>query len=351
MVHRVRRGADGAAGGRRARSPTWSCSTCRSATWAAWRRACDCGSRRAPAGCPHVPVLMLLDRERRRVPGPAVRRRRLAGQAARRLPPAARPRGAARRRHLRRGAGRPHRARARGNPLAGRCFGGDAGAMGDRIRLAKHWPLFGLSVRTASPRAALPDGLGPGGSCRPHRGGPRARLHAVPGPVDSATRRGASSAACSSTTGATGRAGASTSGGSSWSPSSQARSSACRASSPRASRCGARPRPAPGWRGLSGQGIGKEMRLAMLHLAFVGLGAALGDRRVRRQPASLGVTRQLGYSRTARLWHDGSVRRPVSCASSWTATLPERSGRDDVEITGLGPCLPLFGLGDDEPGR
>ena len=42
--------------------PTSPSSICRSARWAAWRSRCSCGSTRAPALLPHVPVLMLLDR-------------------------------------------------------------------------------------------------------------------------------------------------------------------------------------------------------------------------------------------------------------------------------------------------
>jgi RimJ/RimL family protein N-acetyltransferase len=94
-----------------------------------------------------------------------------------------------------------------------------------------------------------------------------------------------------------------------------------------------------------GKGIGTEMRAAVLHLAFEGLGAqtavssAWSDNK-----ASLGVSRKLGYT------HDG-VRRVMRRGrpaidqrlrldrATWQAkrTIP-------VEIEGLEPCLPQLGL-------
>jgi len=94
-----------------------------------------------------------------------------------------------------------------------------------------------------------------------------------------------------------------------------------------------------------GKGIGTEMRAAVLHLAFAGLGAeharsdAFDD-----NPASLGVSRKLGYT------DDGIDRlvvrgKPVVSQrlrldrSTWEAThtVP-------VTIGGLQPCLHMFGL-------
>lgn len=101
------------------------------------------------------------------------------------------------------------------------------------------------------------------------------------------------------------------------------------------------------WLGLKyhRQGIGTEMRAAVLHLAFAGLDAqsavsgAFTDNK-----ASLGVSRKLGYTR------DGVrriVRRGAPAAeqllrldrATWEArrTVP-------VRIEGLEPCLPLLGL-------
>jgi RimJ/RimL family protein N-acetyltransferase len=98
-------------------------------------------------------------------------------------------------------------------------------------------------------------------------------------------------------------------------------------------------------RKYQGQGIGTEMRAAILGLAFGGLGAEYANTDAHSDnAASLGVTRRLGYT------ENGSERRlvrgrPVEARrfrldrASWQAR-PFVS----VEIVGLEPCLPLFGL-------
>jgi RimJ/RimL family protein N-acetyltransferase len=101
------------------------------------------------------------------------------------------------------------------------------------------------------------------------------------------------------------------------------------------------------WLGASYQrkGIGTEMRAAILHLAFAGLGAhyshtaAFDDNR-----ASLAVTRKLGCE------PDGTRRvvRRGEAASQTTFHMSrerwERIRRDDIAIDGLEPCLELFGV-------
>jgi len=94
-----------------------------------------------------------------------------------------------------------------------------------------------------------------------------------------------------------------------------------------------------------GKGIGTEMRGAILHLAFAGLGAqhahsaAFDD-----NPASLAVTRKLGYEQ------DGTRRavRRGEAASQTTFHMSrqrwEQIRRDDIAIAGLEPCFELFGL-------
>lgn len=93
-----------------------------------------------------------------------------------------------------------------------------------------------------------------------------------------------------------------------------------------------------------GQGYGTEMRAAVLHLAFAGLGAELArSGAFTDNAASLGVSRKLGYV------PDGTARhvvrdRPVTeqrlllDRERWAAhrSVP-------VEIEGLAPCLPLLG--------
>jgi RimJ/RimL family protein N-acetyltransferase len=93
------------------------------------------------------------------------------------------------------------------------------------------------------------------------------------------------------------------------------------------------------------QRIGTEMRAALLHLAFAGLGAQHATSTAfTDNPASLGVSRKLGYA-------DDGIQRQVSRGQpatlqrlrlnrqTWAATnsLP-------VTIVGLQRCLPLFGL-------
>ena len=94
-----------------------------------------------------------------------------------------------------------------------------------------------------------------------------------------------------------------------------------------------------------GRGIGTQMRAAVLHLAFEGLkarhavSAAFGD-----NAASLGVSRKLGYRDDGSEWHvvrgrPAMIRRLRLTRADWQAarTVP-------VQIHGLEPCLPHFGL-------
>jgi RimJ/RimL family protein N-acetyltransferase len=96
-------------------------------------------------------------------------------------------------------------------------------------------------------------------------------------------------------------------------------------------------------RRYQGQGLGAEMRQAILHLAFEGLGAleALSGAFEDNAP-SAGTSRSVGYvengeHRTAR--RDGASRminfrmdRPM-----W-----EARRRDDIELVGLEACLDMF---------
>jgi RimJ/RimL family protein N-acetyltransferase len=94
-----------------------------------------------------------------------------------------------------------------------------------------------------------------------------------------------------------------------------------------------------------GRGIGKEMRAAVLHLAFDGLGAEVAvTSAFADNAASIGVTRSLGYVDNG--WdvdeREGKAVRHQRFAmerASWEALR-----RDDIEIDGLGRCLPVLGL-------
>jgi RimJ/RimL family protein N-acetyltransferase len=93
-----------------------------------------------------------------------------------------------------------------------------------------------------------------------------------------------------------------------------------------------------------GRGLGREMREAVLHLAFAGLGAhAARAMTFDDNQAMLAVLHGLGYAANGS---DPTVRRgaPGRCLrlqldrAGW-----ERIRRDDIAIEGLEPCLPLLG--------
>jgi RimJ/RimL family protein N-acetyltransferase len=101
------------------------------------------------------------------------------------------------------------------------------------------------------------------------------------------------------------------------------------------------------WLGLpfQGQGTGKEMRAAVLHLGFAGLGAEYAATEAfDDNHASVGVTRALGYTENGftivdREGTPGRHLNFVMPRADW-----ETRRRDDITIEGLDPCLPLLGL-------
>jgi len=102
------------------------------------------------------------------------------------------------------------------------------------------------------------------------------------------------------------------------------------------------------WLGLpyQGQGFGKLMRLAVLALAFDGLGAEVAETEAMvDNPRSAGVSRSLGYEedgvgRLAPLGLARDTQRFRMTRAGWTAR-----PRPAVEIEGIEPCLELFGAG------
>jgi RimJ/RimL family protein N-acetyltransferase len=102
------------------------------------------------------------------------------------------------------------------------------------------------------------------------------------------------------------------------------------------------------WLGIAhhGEGIGTAMRAAVLALAFEGLGAEYATSGAfTDNPASLRVSRKLGYAddgifRQVSRGKPATMRRLRLDRASWQAhrTL-------QVDITGLDPCLALFGAG------
>jgi RimJ/RimL family protein N-acetyltransferase len=99
------------------------------------------------------------------------------------------------------------------------------------------------------------------------------------------------------------------------------------------------------WLGIEnhGQGIGKEMRMAMLHFAFTGLGAneALSGG-WSDNDSSLAVSRSLGYQPNGR--HLGLQRGKPTELIDLRLTRDEwnASEHPHVEIEGLESCLSFF---------
>ena len=96
---------------------------------------------------------------------------------------------------------------------------------------------------------------------------------------------------------------------------------------------------------LQGQGIGKEMRAAILHLGFEGLGAerACTSAYHDNEP-SLGVTRALGYEPNGESVEMRRDKADTQLHFVMTRAQWLTRRRDDIEIEGLEPCLDLFGL-------
>ena len=103
-------------------------------------------------------------------------------------------------------------------------------------------------------------------------------------------------------------------------------------------------------RAYQGQGIGKEMRVATLHLGFLGLdGETATTGAWEDNGPSLGVTNSLGYSRAG-------TRRGVRQARASTmhhfemsrADFIARMQRTDVELAGVEACIELLGLHSPE---
>ncbi|MCY7300590.1 MAG: GNAT family N-acetyltransferase [Ilumatobacteraceae bacterium] len=99
-------------------------------------------------------------------------------------------------------------------------------------------------------------------------------------------------------------------------------------------------------RAHQGQGLGKEMRLASLHLGFLGFGALWSTTSawVDNGP-SLGVTGSLGYihtghRRSVRQSEPGQLRTFEMSRDDFIA----RVQRDDISLHGVDECLPMLGL-------
>ena len=95
-----------------------------------------------------------------------------------------------------------------------------------------------------------------------------------------------------------------------------------------------------------GRGIGTEMRIATLHLGFLGFGARVATTAAFSDNGpSLGVTRKLGYtangdSEKVRRGAPAQSLRFTMSAEHFAASVQ----RDDIELIDVEPCLPLLGL-------
>ena len=96
---------------------------------------------------------------------------------------------------------------------------------------------------------------------------------------------------------------------------------------------------------LRRHGFGTEMRSAILHLAFAGLGAreASSDA-FTDNDASNGVSRALGYEPNGTDW--ATRRGNPALLTRWRLTRErwEQGRRSDIELTGTEACLPVLGL-------
>ena len=106
------------------------------------------------------------------------------------------------------------------------------------------------------------------------------------------------------------------------------------------------------WLGLEhqGRGLGKEMRAAILHLAFAGLDAVEAySGAFHDNEASLATSRSLGYVENGDqlALRRGRPDRMVNLKLDRTAWMSYR--RNDIEIEGLDRCIDMFGL--PLPGR
>jgi RimJ/RimL family protein N-acetyltransferase len=97
---------------------------------------------------------------------------------------------------------------------------------------------------------------------------------------------------------------------------------------------------------VRGRGLGREMRSAILHLAFAGFDAreATSEAFVDNV-ASNAVSQALGYEPDGVAWatrrgQPAQLRRWRLDRRRW-----ERTRRSDITVSGVEECLPVFGLG------
>lgn len=94
-----------------------------------------------------------------------------------------------------------------------------------------------------------------------------------------------------------------------------------------------------------GEGIGTEMRHAVLHLAFAGLGAERAETSCYAgSDASRRVTEKLGYELTDQGVEDHDGKPTPWWGYAMNRTGWERNRRNDIELHGVDACRDLFGV-------
>lgn len=103
-------------------------------------------------------------------------------------------------------------------------------------------------------------------------------------------------------------------------------------------------------RAWQGRGFGKEMRAAVLALAFDRLGARQAESTAfEDNHASVGVSRALGYEENGREWMLRRGSPAPAVRFRMTPALWRALARPPTAIEGLEACLDLFGLGEGGP--
>lgn len=98
-------------------------------------------------------------------------------------------------------------------------------------------------------------------------------------------------------------------------------------------------------RAHQGQGLGKELRQATLHLGFAGFGALIATTGAwHDNDASLGVTRSLGYEPNGSTIRSRRKIATELCEFRMLRSSWERIRRTDITLHGVEPCLDLLGI-------
>jgi RimJ/RimL family protein N-acetyltransferase len=101
-------------------------------------------------------------------------------------------------------------------------------------------------------------------------------------------------------------------------------------------------------RTFQGRGLGREMRSAIVHLAFEGLGAVEAHSGAfHDNAASMATSRSLGYRPNGEqlVMRRGKPDRLINLVLDRDAWMERR--REDITIEGLRPCLDMFGAAPD----